>query len=43
MPHMDQRVGHEFHPIVALLDVLEPQQQALEFVLPRKRPLDPIP
>jgi hypothetical protein len=43
MPHIDQGVGHEFHPVMSLLDVLEPQQQALEFVLPRERLLDPIP
>jgi len=43
MPHIDQGVGHQLHAVVALLDVLEPQQQALEFVLPRERPLHPIP
>jgi hypothetical protein len=43
MPHVAQGAGHQFHPVVALLDVLKPQQQPLEFVLPRKRPLDPIP
>ena len=43
MPHIDQGVGHQLHAVVALLDVLKPQQQPLEFVLPRERPLDPIP
>ena len=43
MTHVDQRVGHQFHAVVALLDMLEPQQQPLEFILPSKRPLDPIP
>ena len=42
-PQIDQGVGHQFHRVVALLDVLEPQQQPLEFVLPRKRALHPIP
>jgi hypothetical protein len=43
MPQIDQCICHQFHPVVALLDVLEPEQQPLEFVLPRKRPLDAIP
>jgi transposase len=42
-PQIDQGVRHQFHPVVALLDVLETQQQPLEFVLPRKRPLDTLP
>ena len=42
-PQIDQGVGHQFHPVVALLDVLETQQQPLAFVLPRKRPLDALP
>jgi hypothetical protein len=25
-PHIDQGVGHQFHPVVALLDVLEPEE-----------------
>ena len=42
-PHIDQGIRHQFHPVVALLDVLETEQQPLEFVLPRKRPLDALP
>jgi hypothetical protein len=42
-PQIDQGVRHQFHPIVALLNVLEPEQQPLKFVLPGKRPLDTIP
>ena len=38
-PHIDHRIGHQFHAVVAPLDALEPQQQPLEFVLPGKRPL----
>ena len=41
-PHIDQGVRHQFHPVVALLDVLETEQQPLAFVLPRKRPLDAL-
>jgi hypothetical protein len=42
-PHIDQGVRQQFHPVVALLDVLETEQQPFEFVLPRKRPLDALP
>jgi hypothetical protein len=42
-PQIDQGVGHQFHPVVALLNVLEPEEQPLAFVLPRKRPLDALP
>src|SRR6266581_7734017 len=42
-PQIDQGVGHQFHPVVALLDVLKTEEQALAFVLPRKRPLDALP
>jgi hypothetical protein len=41
--HIDQGVRHQFHPVVALLDVLETEQQPLAFILPRKRPLDALP
>ena len=40
---MDPGVRHHFHPVVALLDVFETEEQPLEFVLPRKRPLDSLP
>ena len=33
-PHIDQGVRHQLHPIVALLDVLETEEQPLAFVLP---------
>jgi len=36
---VDQRVPQQLHPIVPLLDALKTQQEPLEFVLPRKRPL----
>jgi hypothetical protein len=42
-PDIDQGVRHQFHPVVTLLDVLETEEQPLEFVLPRKRPLDSLP
>jgi hypothetical protein len=42
-PHIDQGVRHQFHPVVALLEVLETEEQPLEFILPRKRPLDSLP
>ena len=42
-PQIDERVGHQLHAIVPTLMVLETQQQPLEFVLPRKRPLDALP
>jgi hypothetical protein len=42
-PDIDQGVRHQFHPVVTLLDVLETEKQPLEFVLPRKRPLDALP
>jgi hypothetical protein len=39
-PQVDQGIRHQFHPVVALLDVLKPEQQPLAFVLPRKGALD---
>jgi hypothetical protein len=42
-PDIDQGVRHQFHPVVTLLDVLETEEQPLEFVLPRKRPLYSLP
>jgi hypothetical protein len=29
-PHIDQGVCHQFHPVVALLEVLETEEQPLE-------------
>ena len=37
---IDQRVRQQLHPIVPLLDTFKAEQQALEFVFPRKGPLD---
>jgi hypothetical protein len=37
---VDQGIGHQLHPIVALLEAFKSKQQPLEFVLPRKGPLD---
>src|SRR2546425_12768351 len=36
---IDQRVRQQLHPIVPLLDTFKAEQQALEFVFPRKGPL----
>src|SRR5436305_8997323 len=36
MPQVDQRVGHQFHPIVPGLFELKTQQKPLELVLPRE-------
>ena len=38
---VDQRVCHQLHAIMPLLDAFKSEQQPLEFVLPRKGPLDP--
>ena len=40
---VDQRIGHQLHAIVPLLDTFKSEQQPLEFVLPRKGPLDTHP
>jgi class 3 adenylate cyclase len=40
---IDQRVRQQFHAIVPLLDTFKSEQEPLEFVLPRKGPLDPHP
>ena len=37
---VDQRVGHQLHAIMPLLDTFKAEQQPLEFILPRKGPLD---
>ena len=37
---VDQRVRHQLHAIMPLLDAFKAEQQPLEFVLPRKGPLD---
>src|SRR6266849_5743987 len=43
LAQIDQRVRHQFHAIVPLLDTFKSEQEPLEFVLPRKGPLDPHP
>src|SRR5262249_55539190 len=40
---VDQRIRHQLHAIVPLLDALKSEQQPLELVFPRKRPLDTHP
>src|SRR5438445_13889651 len=40
---VDQRIRQQLHPIVPLLDAFKTQQQPLEFILPRKGPLDTHP
>jgi hypothetical protein len=41
-PQIDQHVGHQLHPLVPLLDVLETEQQPFAFVIPRKHPFHTI-
>ena len=38
---LDQRVRHQLHAIVPLLDAFKTEQQPLELIFPRKGPLDP--
>ena len=38
MPQIDQRVPHQLHAVMPLLNELEPQQQPFEFILPREGP-----
>ena len=40
---VDQRIRQQLHPIVPVLDAFKAEQQPLEFVLPRKGPLDTHP
>ena len=40
---VDQRICQQLHPLVPLLDAFKSEQQPLEFVLPRKGPLDTHP
>ena len=37
---IDQRVRHQLHPIVPLLDTFKTEQQPLKFILPGKGPFD---
>src|SRR5437870_13720818 len=43
LSQIDQGVRHQFHAKMALLHVFKPKQQPLEFVLPRKGPVDTCP
>ena len=43
LPHIDQGVRHQFHAKMSLLHVFKTKQQPLEFVLPRKGPIDTRP
>jgi hypothetical protein len=36
LPHIDQGVCHQLHAKMSLLQVFKPQEQPLEFILPRK-------
>jgi hypothetical protein len=40
LPHIDQGVCHQFHAKMPLLQVFKPQEEPLEFVFPRKGPID---
>jgi hypothetical protein len=40
---VDQRIGHQLHAIVPLLDTFKSEQQPLEFIFPCKGPLDTHP
>jgi hypothetical protein len=40
---IDQRIRQQLHAIVPLLDALEPQEEPLELIFPRKRPFDTPP
>jgi hypothetical protein len=41
LSHIDQSVRQQLHAKMSLLHVFKTQQQPLEFVLPRKGPIDP--
>ena len=40
LSQINQRVRHQLHAIVPLLDAFKTQQQPLELIFPRKGPLD---
>jgi hypothetical protein len=37
---VNQRICHQLYPKMSLLNMLKPQEESLEFILPRKGPLD---
>jgi hypothetical protein len=43
LAQIHQRVRHQLHPVVPLLDAFKTEQQPLKFILPGKGPFDPHP
>ena len=43
LSQIDQGVCHQFHAKMSLLNVFKTKQHPLEFILPRKRPIDTSP
>jgi hypothetical protein len=43
LPHIDQGVRHQFHAKVSLLRVFKTKEEPLEFIFPRKCPIDTSP
>jgi hypothetical protein len=43
LSQVNQRIRHQLHTVVALLNALKPQEEPLELVFPRKGPLDTHP
>ena len=43
LPHIDQGVRHQFHAKMSLLPVFKTQEEPLEFIFPRKGPIDTRP
>jgi hypothetical protein len=43
LPHVNQGVLHQFHAKMSLLHVFKTQDEPLEFIFPRKCPIDTSP
>jgi hypothetical protein len=43
LAQIDQRVRHQLHPIVPLLDTFKSEQELLELIFPREGPFDTHP
>ncbi len=43
LAQIDQRVRHQLHPIVPLLDTFKSEQEPLELIFPRESPFDTHP
>jgi hypothetical protein len=43
LPHIDQGVRQPFHAKMSLLNVFKTQEEPLEFIFPRKGPIDTSP